>query len=974
MNARDTVRGSVEHSTAKEPGPSNGGAETDDVSIKSWLLHAFVPAVALSTLLGADVACAAEPVSNLVTSLSFSIFDIFGALWGLVETIFEVALFLIAGLVLVTAFFPSVTGFLVYGLVTFLSVITGYPDVFNPVQRRNNLALAQDETPAKQQERSAAVQEMRQRLKPQHGVGYNLDSLDRSVMSMQEVSETFPDLRNHKNGILAAQLKQEDGTPTESTAAFVYNHLTLASPPCYYNGGAVNDGNPIPEEYDYTKAYNTFNLTNTTSFAISYLNPLFNALRTPGELFTNVIGKAVNLLVGFRPPKYKSIASYKSLVEEDSYFTPKAPRLSETDIHNDKTDDPRDAYWSTDKAFGAQRVSGLNPTLINKVTSMADLRMRFTDGSESEFVSILTEKDIENASALEGQKVSSMIEEGKLYYVDYAELLASYNPRLKYAYGQSLLSLVDLDREGQVLPKPLVVLELIEEKADDGSTIAHMEPMLIVLRDDYTSKQDVQVCAGPRASGTTNRVSPTAWIIAKTMCQCADAVTHELRTHLGRTHMAINPFAISFSRNLPEEHPIHAMVTAHTWMMMSKNRDAVLSLAQPNGFVNKLLSGDIQGLATLVDDSVKYWSIKKFAFPYEMMERGFNVKVGGPNAPSPHFTEIDASTDIPDPFYGYRDDGVLYWNALNKYVTDYVSLVYGQTDAEFAAAFAKDEEMKQVLDDLNDAKFGPTITDDGEVEWNYVEADGCRAYFDGPYTDNLNKKEGKVLSEAELVKSLKAVPDFGTWCSKPDKEMREDFILMLTTILMVGSYNHSYINYGQYEYYIFAPNQPLSVYRGLDYFKEVRESTKESSDVVWELLVPVLPSSTTSRLLTTIITTLAGFFYDRLGYVPYGVGWRYNKKGQTQIKTLADGWYPEQYAAPARDLVKTIYGGDGTKQDPDDPDCILNKISRNNEKRPIEARNYIRADASRGWQQSAPDGVKMTDDDYSNVPLNSISI
>lgn len=119
--------------------------------------------------------------------------------------------------------------------------------------------------------------------------------------------------------------------------------------------------------YDYTKAYNTFNLTNTTSFAISYLNPLFNALRTPGELFTNVIGKAVNLLVGFRPPKYKSIASYKSLVEEDSYFTPKAPRLSETDIHNDKTDDPRDAYWSTDKAFGAQRVSGLNPTLINKV-------------------------------------------------------------------------------------------------------------------------------------------------------------------------------------------------------------------------------------------------------------------------------------------------------------------------------------------------------------------------------------------------------------------------------------------------------------------------------------------------------------------------------------------------------------------------------------------------------------------------------
>ena len=41
--------------------------------------------------------------------------------------------------------------------------------------------------------------------------------------------------------------------------------------------------------------------------------------------------------------------------------------------------------------------------------------------------------------------------------------------------------------------------------------------------------------------------------------------------------------------------------------------------------VNKLLSGDVQGITALVDDSVKYWSVKKFAFPYELRERGFKV-------------------------------------------------------------------------------------------------------------------------------------------------------------------------------------------------------------------------------------------------------------------------------------------------------------------------------------------------------------
>ena len=58
-----------------------------------------------------------------------------------------------------------------------------------------------------------------------------------------------------------------------------------------------------------------------------------------------------------------------------------------------------------------------------------------------------------------------LVDVGKLYYIDYAELLAAYDPDLKYAYGQSLLSRVDLDREGQYLCKPIVLQELLEKDA-----------------------------------------------------------------------------------------------------------------------------------------------------------------------------------------------------------------------------------------------------------------------------------------------------------------------------------------------------------------------------------------------------------------------------------------------------------------------------------------------------------------------------
>ena len=122
-------------------------------------------------------------------------------------------------------------------------------------------------------------------------------------------------------------------------------------------------------------------------------------------------------------------------------------------------------------------------------------------------------------------------------------------------------------------------------------------------------------------------------------------------------------------------------------------------------------------------------------------------------------------------------------------MTSYVNLVYGDNGHSFASKFLADKEMEQVLDDLNDEMFGPKVGKDGSVKWNY-ETCKCRAYMDGPYTDTIHKAHihsDRPMEESDLFQWMKPIPKMKEWknCMTPD-EMRKNFILILTTIIMVG--------------------------------------------------------------------------------------------------------------------------------------------------------------------------------------------
>lgn len=54
------------------------------------------------------------------------------------------------------------------------------------------------------------------------------------------------------------------------------------------------------------------------------------------------------------------------------------------------------------------------------------------------------------------------------------------------------------------------------------------------------------------------------WMFAKLCVQTCDGNHHELTAHLGRCHLAMEPFALSTRRMLPEGHPIHLLLCVPT--------------------------------------------------------------------------------------------------------------------------------------------------------------------------------------------------------------------------------------------------------------------------------------------------------------------------------------------------------------------------------------------------------------------------
>lgn len=287
------------------------------------------------------------------------------------------------------------------------------------------------------------------------------------------------------------------------------------------------------------------------------------------------------------------------------------------------------SWWATDESFGEQRLSGANPVLLQRVTSEQQLGL---------FEGLAAHDDAVF------QQVRGCLRDDNLYVVDHVHILENCTS----------------DRiDGKRLPKTAALFWY--NKWDE-----RLLPLAIRIDDEVVTAKDTQ-----------------RWLHAKLGFQAADGVVHEMRSHLGQTHLVMGACAIAMKRNLHARHPVSCLLTPHFRFMLALNNTAEKTLIAPGSDVANSFGLPIAQVVGVAKDAFDSFSLHDAALPRQLQLRG-----------------VDNVKKLPH--YPYRDDALLLWEAIVDYVHHTLGLYYDE------AHFALDVESRRWLEEL-----GRSADDDG---------------------------------------------------------------------------------------------------------------------------------------------------------------------------------------------------------------------------------------------------------------------
>lgn len=288
--------------------------------------------------------------------------------------------------------------------------------------------------------------------------------------------------------------------------------------------------------------------------------------------------------------------------------------------------------FQNDSEFAAMRVAGPNPLIIERLKTL-DRRLQI---SEIHYQAVMGTTDSLNIA----------LAEGRLYLADYTvfngALNGSFPDAQKFNYAPLALFAIPLGKRS-------------------------LMPVAI----QYTVQP----------SGKTTIFTPLDgydWLIAKTLVQIADGNFHEAVSHLGRTHLFVEPFVIATHNQLSPKHPLSILMTPHFEGTLAINNAAQSSLIASGGGVDKLLSSSIdQSRVFAVQGAQSHLlNVKASTLQENLKERG-----------------VDDASLLPD--YPYRDDALLLWSAIEEWISNYINYYYTSDQA-----VEKDSELQSWVEEL----------------------------------------------------------------------------------------------------------------------------------------------------------------------------------------------------------------------------------------------------------------------------------
>ncbi len=374
--------------------------------------------------------------------------------------------------------------------------------------------------------------------------------------------------------------------------------------------------------------------------------------------------------VNFDPPLSFCDGVPPSELPPSDYVTNRAPSIAATQSNKaqlashgaiQSVDDYKTLYpalpppgplvdtYTLDRSFAAQRLAGVNPMVLKKVSSLpADFPV--TDAHLAPFVGGDPHGVLARALAA-----------GRIYLADY-----------------DILDGIHAAGDGRYLPAPYALfyygpppLQPLTPHLPAGIAI---DPRTIGRRTQAADELvPVAIQIERRHDDTANPIitphgGADLWAVAKLMVQIADVNAHEMQYHLWNCHFAMEPFPVATRRCLDLWHPLSVLLRRHFPILIANNDLGRHTLVAPpsaaNGSsVDKLLGSDLAGSAEIVRRARDRWRFDCTNLRDELRGRGLD----------------DPAQSIKD--YPYRDDALLIWDAIEQFVDGYVHHYYASDGA-----------------------------------------------------------------------------------------------------------------------------------------------------------------------------------------------------------------------------------------------------------------------------------------------------
>ncbi|XP_036684097.1 polyunsaturated fatty acid 5-lipoxygenase isoform X1 [Balaenoptera musculus] len=344
-------------------------------------------------------------------------------------------------------------------------------------------------------------------------------------------------------------------------------------------------------------------------------------------------------------------------------------------------------HWQEDLMFGYQFLNGCNPVLIQRCTKLPVNLPVTTE---------MVECSLERQLTLEQE-----VELGNIFVVDF-----------------KLLDGIDVNKT-------------------DPCTLQFLAAPICLLYKNLANKIVPIAIQLNQVPGDENPIflpsdAKYDWLLAKIWVRSSDFHIHQTITHLLRTHLVSEVFGIAMYRQLPAVHPIFKLLVAHVRFTIAINTKAREQLICEYGLFDKANATGGGGHVQLVQKSMQDLTYSSLCFPEAIKARG-----------------MDNTEDIP--YYFYRDDGLLVWEAIRAFTAEVVDIYYGSDQV-----VEEDQELQDFVRDV------------------YVY--GMR---------------GKKASG--FPKSIKT------------KEKLSEY---LTVVIFTASAQHAAVNFGQYDWCSWIPNAP----------------------------------------------------------------------------------------------------------------------------------------------------------------------